>query len=135
MRLRKLGQTDLAVSVIGLGCWQFSQGKGLFGNFWGTLADEEIREIVRISLEGGINWFDTAEAYGYGRSEKVLSQTLRSLNVGTDDVVIATKWQPTLKTANSLRRTIDKRLNCLARWSSPFPERRGLHTRKKMLAL
>ena len=56
------------VSPIGLGCWQFSQGHGFGGKFWGTMTDDEIFEVVRISLEAGINWFDTAEAYGWGAS-------------------------------------------------------------------
>ena len=76
---RRLGRSDLMVTPIGLGCWQFSKGKGLVGNYWATLDDAEIRAIVARGLEGGINWFDTAEAYGGGESEKALSKALRDL--------------------------------------------------------
>jgi aryl-alcohol dehydrogenase-like predicted oxidoreductase len=110
---RQIGKSGLSVSPLGLGCWQFSQGRGPFGNYWGILHPEAIREIVRVSLDGGINWFDTAEAYGNGKSEQALSQALRSLNVGVDNVIIATKWQPFLKTAGSLGRTIGERLKAL----------------------
>jgi aryl-alcohol dehydrogenase-like predicted oxidoreductase len=61
--LRQLGKSDLMVSPIGLGCWQFSKGKGLGGSYWPVLEDGEIEKIVRLSLEQGVNWFDTAEAF------------------------------------------------------------------------
>ena len=44
--LRKLGKSDLMVAPIGLGCWQFSKGRGLGGNYWPTLQDEEIEQIL-----------------------------------------------------------------------------------------
>lgn len=85
--LRPLGKSDLMVSPIGLGCWQFSKRRGPGAKFWPFLQDEEIKDIVRISLAGGINWFDTAEAYGGGESEKALSKSLKSLDKSQEDVV------------------------------------------------
>jgi aryl-alcohol dehydrogenase-like predicted oxidoreductase len=111
--LRKLGRSNLAVSAIGLGCWQFAQGKGLIGAYWAKLTDGEIREIVRITLEGGINWFDTAESYGGGQSERALSRTLKSLGIKPGDVIVATKWRPFFRTAGSILGTIDARLAAL----------------------
>lgn len=111
--LRKLGKSGPAVSAIGLGCWQFSQGQGLAGSYWGKLEEAEVREIVRLSLEAGINWFDTAESYGGGRSERELSGALASLGVRPEEVVIATKWRPFFRTAGSIRKTIGRRLEAL----------------------
>ncbi len=111
--LRFLGKSDLMVSSIGLGCWQFSKGNGLLGNYWPTLNDDEIKGIVRVSLEGGINWFDTAEAYGWGESERALTSTLQSLGKTPNDVIIATKWWPIFKTAKSIIKTFDKRIAAL----------------------
>jgi aryl-alcohol dehydrogenase-like predicted oxidoreductase len=115
--LRKLGKSDLVVSAIGLGCWQFAQGKGLVGNYWAMIPDEEIREVVRISLEAGINWFDTAESYGGGQSERVLAAALKSLGVKAGDVLVATKWRPFFRTARSILGTIDERLAALGGFS------------------
>ena len=112
--LRRLGKSDLMVSAVGLGCWQFSKGHGLSAKFWPILRDEEIHDIVRISLEGGINWFDTAEAYGGGESERALSKALESIDGFSEDVIIATKWRPFFRTAKSLLTTIDRRLANLA---------------------
>ena len=109
MPLRALGSSDLRISPVGLGCWQFSKGAGLMGRYWPELADPVAGEIVKKSIEGGINWFDTAEAYGWGTSEQTLSSALSSLGKRGGEVVIATKWWPALRTAASILRTIDVR--------------------------
>ncbi len=113
MNLRRLGSSDLLVSPIGLGCWQFSKGVGPGGRYWPALPDGVIRNIVRMSLDGGVNWFDTAEAYGWGESERMLSLALTSLGKMDKDVVIATKWWPAFRTAASITASIDRRLTCL----------------------
>ncbi len=107
---RRLGQSNIEVSPLGLGCWQFSRGQGLGGSYWAFLPDAEIREIVRISLEGGINWFDTAESYGKGESERALARALKALGKSPGDVIIATKWRPFLRTAKTIAETIETRL-------------------------
>jgi aryl-alcohol dehydrogenase-like predicted oxidoreductase len=110
LKQRRLGQSDIMISPLGLGCWQFSRGQGLGGKYWAFLPDADVREIVRISLEGGINWFDTAEAYGKGESERTLARALRALGKSPGDVIIATKWRPLLRTAGSIAETVDTRL-------------------------
>jgi aryl-alcohol dehydrogenase-like predicted oxidoreductase len=114
---RRLGSSDIEVTPIGLGCWQFSQGQGMMGKTWAIIDQESITDIVRTALTGGINWFDTAEAYGGGRSEQTLSAALTALGVLPGGVVVATKWFPLFRTARSLEETIDRRLECLR----PFP--------------
>ncbi|WP_352222830.1 aldo/keto reductase [Bacillus sp. SM2101] len=111
--LRKLGKSDLEISALGLGTWQFSKGNGMVGRFWPVLEKEEIQEIVKISLEGGINWFDTAEVYGKGKSEEGLADALNGLGDKANDALIATKWWPAMRTAKSITKTIDERLKAL----------------------
>jgi aryl-alcohol dehydrogenase-like predicted oxidoreductase len=115
--LRPLGRTGILVTPIGLGCWQFSKGRGLPGKFWSTLDDAEIRGIVAAALAGGINWFDTAEGYGRGESERALARSLRELGRLPGQAVVATKWSPLLRRSFSIERTISARLANLA----PFP--------------
>jgi len=114
---RHLGKSDLVVTPIGLGCWQFSKKNNLAGKFWPKLDDELITSIVDQSLQSGINWFDTAEIYGDGASEKALSAALIRLGKKPGDVLIATKWWPMFRTASNIPRTIDERLAAL----DPFP--------------
>jgi aryl-alcohol dehydrogenase-like predicted oxidoreductase len=111
--LRKLGSSDLLLSPIGLGCWQFSQGRGMIGKYWAVLPQEDIADIVRAALDGGINWFDTAEAYGGGASERALAAALKKLGRTSADVAVATKWTPFLRKAKSIEATIGRRLDNL----------------------
>jgi aryl-alcohol dehydrogenase-like predicted oxidoreductase len=73
--------------------------------------------IVNAALEGGINWFDTAELYGRGRSERGLSRGLKAAGVNDDEVVVATKWSPMLRTAGNIPKTIDTRIMHLEGYS------------------
>ncbi len=113
MVARRLGRTEIEVSPIGLGCWQFSQGKGFTGAMWSVLDQATMDSIVGAAIQGGVTWFDTAQAYGNGRSERALGTALHDLGVRPGEVVIATKWLPILKTAANITRTIDTRLSCL----------------------
>ncbi|MFV1858426.1 MAG: aldo/keto reductase [Anaerolineales bacterium] len=109
--LRRLGQTDIQVTSIGLGVMQFSGGgKGIMGRMFRTLTTQEMNAIVAAALEGGINWFDTAEVYGSGRAEQGLTTALKAAGVKDDEVVVTTKWFPILKTAGNLPKTIDDRI-------------------------
>jgi len=112
--LRSLGRSSLAISPIGLGCWQFSEGGGLGGSYWPALPQETENCIVAASLAAGINWFDTAELYGAGRSEAALARALVAAGKKNGDVVIATKWMPLFRTAGSIKGTIGERRARLA---------------------
>jgi aryl-alcohol dehydrogenase-like predicted oxidoreductase len=79
----RLGRTEIMVSRVAMGCW------ALAGDFnWGSQEDAESIATVHAALEAGINFFDTAEAYGAGRSEEVLGRALKGHR---SDVVLATK--------------------------------------------
>jgi len=110
---RSLGRSDISVSAVGLGCWQFSEARGLSGSYWPPLPQETVNAIVAVSLSGGINWFDTAEVYGGGRSESALAKALLAAGKRNGDVVIATKWWPALRTAGNIAATIGERLQRL----------------------
>lgn len=111
--MRKLGNTDISISALGLGTWQFSNGGNFVGGFWDALAPDVMRDIVAAAVASGINWFDTAQMYGNGTSERNLTTALRAANFAPGSVVVASKWWPILKTADNLRNTIDERLACL----------------------
>jgi aryl-alcohol dehydrogenase-like predicted oxidoreductase len=114
MVARRLGRTEIEVSPVGLGCWQFSQGKGFTGGMWSVLDQATMDSIVGAAIQGGVTWFDTAQAYGNGRSERALGTALHDLGVRPGEVAIATKWLPILKTAANIPRTIGTRLSCLS---------------------
>lgn len=107
--LRKIGKSDLLLSPVGLGSWQFSKGIGI-GNRWKTLTNETITDIIKVSIENGTNWIDTAEAYGWGESERTIRKALASLG---KTVIIADKWFPHFRTAKNIIKTIDERLSAL----------------------
>jgi aryl-alcohol dehydrogenase-like predicted oxidoreductase len=111
--LRSLGRTGIRITPIGLGCWQFSGGHGLVGSYWDSLSQQAANEIVRAALDGGINWFDTAEAYGRGRSEQALALALEAAGKKDGEIVVTTKWWPLLRTARSIGGTIGDRLRFL----------------------
>jgi aryl-alcohol dehydrogenase-like predicted oxidoreductase len=117
MDARTLGRTDVEVSPIGLGCWQFSQGKGATGRMWSALDQETMDGVVGAALKGGITWFDTAQAYATAASARPPRPPLRHLDVEPGKVVVATKWLPILKTAGNIPRTIGTRIECLR----PYP--------------
>ena len=117
MEKRRLGRTNIEVTPIGLGVMQFSGNKGLIGMMMPDLSQEQMNAIVKAALDGGINWFDTAEIYGRGRSEQALANGLKAAGRQDGDVHIATKWLPLFRTAGNIGRTIDKRLHFLDGYS------------------
>ncbi|MBN2133590.1 MAG: aldo/keto reductase [Sedimentisphaerales bacterium] len=74
MQKRRLGQTDMELTTVGLGTWAMG-GPWQFG--WGPQDDGEAVEAVLAALDEGINWIDTAPAYGLGHSEELVGQALR----------------------------------------------------------
>jgi aryl-alcohol dehydrogenase-like predicted oxidoreductase len=110
---RNLGNTEIKVTPIGLGVMQFSGGEGVFGMAFPNLSQLEMDVIISTALEGGINWFDTAEMYGFGRSERGLANALKNAGKDNDHVVVATKWFPLFRTARNIAKTIENRIKFL----------------------
>jgi aryl-alcohol dehydrogenase-like predicted oxidoreductase len=75
MRTRKLGNTDLHLTTIGLGTWAIGGGNWAHG--WGPQDDSESIQAIRRALELGLNWIDTAPAYGLGHAEEIVGQAIR----------------------------------------------------------
>jgi aryl-alcohol dehydrogenase-like predicted oxidoreductase len=89
MEYVKLGNTGLDVSPICLGAMSFGTAENWVHNLW-ALNEEDSRTIIQRALDLGINFFDTANAYAYGNSERILGRALRDF-ANRDEVVIATK--------------------------------------------
>ena len=90
MKYNTLGHTGLLVSELCLGTMTFAPGEGM----WKAVAGVEQKladELVRLSLDAGINFVDTADVYTNGESEKVLAQAIANLGIARKDIVIATK--------------------------------------------
>lgn len=92
MENRTLGDSEIEVSALGFGCWAIGgewQGADGAPLGWGTVDDEESVAAIRRAMELGVTFFDTADVYGTGHSERVLGRALAGRR---DEVVIATKW-------------------------------------------
>ena len=91
MEYVKLGNSDLNVSRICLGCMGF--GDASIGQHSWTIGEEPTREIIRRSLDLGVNFFDTAIGYQLGTSEQYVGRALKDM-ARREDVVVATKFLP-----------------------------------------
>jgi len=85
-----LGNTGLLVSKFCFGTMTFGDGRGLFKGI-SAVDQAGADELIKTAIDGGINFFDTADNYTEGVSEKILGQSLKNLNVARQHVVIATK--------------------------------------------
>jgi aryl-alcohol dehydrogenase-like predicted oxidoreductase len=77
LKTTSLGATGLEITRVGFGAWALGGG-GERG--WGPQQDQESIAAIRRALELGVNWIDTAAAYGFGRSERVVGQALEGLS-------------------------------------------------------
>ena len=117
IHLRSLGKTDILVTPIGLGVMELAGGGGLIGMAFPVISTEEKNAIIKAALDGGINWFDTAEMYGAGVSERALAIGLKAAGKSDQDVIVATKWSPFFRTAGNIPHTVDSRLDFLGGYS------------------
>lgn len=102
MEKRKLGDSDLEITPIGLGAWAMGGGGWEFG--WGPQDDRDSIAAIHEGLDQGINWIDTAAAYGLGHSEEVVARALAGRSVRP---YVFTKcalvWNDSGKIGNSLK--------------------------------
>lgn len=90
MRYNQLGRTGLTVSEFCLGAMSFGRNEGHWANR-GQADQSAVDEVVKAAFDAGINFIDTANIYGAGRSEETLGQAIRNVGIARADVVIATK--------------------------------------------
>ncbi|MEI9964857.1 MAG: aldo/keto reductase [Caulobacteraceae bacterium] len=94
MRYNQLGRTGLFVSELCLGAMTFAgdtnEGAGIWAAI-GSLGQKEVDELVKLALDAGINFIDTANVYSQGHSEMAVGQALKNLGIKRTDVVVATK--------------------------------------------
>ena len=81
MKFRKFADLDWNVSEVGLGCWAI-------GSEWGEVLETDARDVLKTSLDKGVNFFDTADVYGDGRSEKFVGELIKSTS---EKIYVTTK--------------------------------------------
>ena len=105
MEYRSLGRTNISVSTICMGCWGISGA-----STWGPQDESDAVAAIRASLDEGVTFFDTAETYGFGRSELLLGQALSGRR---DGVVVATKAFANHLAPGNLRKACEESLGRL----------------------
>ena len=83
MKFRKMPRTELLLSEVGFGVWTVAT------NWWGKIEDADKAALLENAVEEGINFFDTADAYGDGYGEEILAKVLGHKR---NEIVIATKF-------------------------------------------
>jgi aryl-alcohol dehydrogenase-like predicted oxidoreductase len=90
MRYRLLGSTGLYVSELCLGTMTYGGSQGIWESI-GNLTQDAVNEQVKIAVDAGINFIDTANVYANGKSEMLLGQSLKTLGLQRDQLIVATK--------------------------------------------
>lgn len=105
MEYRQLGNSDIKVSVMAMGCWAIVDE-----NLWGPQDEKDAIAAIHTCLDEGINFFDTAEGYGAGASEQLLA---RALGDRRSEVIIASKVSASNLKADDLREACERSLKNL----------------------
>lgn len=118
MKTRQFGKTDMQITPIGFGAWAIGGGNWQFG--WGKQDDTDSVAAIKRALDLGVNWIDTAPAYGLGHSEEIVAEALKGR---TEKPYIFTKcslvWNPGERTvhgnlkAASIRKELEASLRRL----------------------
>lgn len=90
MKYNLLGNTGLVVSEICFGTMTFAGKGGIWENI-GKQQQQEVNDLMKVVVDSGINFIDTANVYSFGESEKMLGQSIKDLGLNRNELVIATK--------------------------------------------
>lgn len=93
MEYRRLGQSDISVSEISLGCWTLGGLNWVEGHAtgWANIDPRDIQNAIKIGVDNGVNHFDNADVYGNGDAERLLASSLQSIGVKSESLIIASK--------------------------------------------
>lgn len=97
MERRVCGQSDIEISVLGLGCWSFGSSEK---DYWGPQDQSDVAAVVHKALDYGVNYFDTAEVYNAGRGEESLGKALKGRR---HEAVVGSKVSPSNTAPSVLR--------------------------------
>jgi aryl-alcohol dehydrogenase-like predicted oxidoreductase len=139
LEFKELGKSGIKISAVGLGTWQWGSREWGWGRNYGK---KEVLEAFQRALEVDINFIDTAEIYGRGKSEQLIGEAIKGHR---DEVVIATKVWPLNLTSGRLFRSADRSAQRLGvdvidlyqiHWPNPLlPIRNTMRTLKKLVRL
>jgi aryl-alcohol dehydrogenase-like predicted oxidoreductase len=139
LEFKELGKSGIKISAVGLGTWQWGSREWGWGRNYGK---KEVFESFQRALEFDINFIDTAEIYGRGKSEQLIGEAIKGHR---DEVVIATKVWPCNLTSGRLFRSADRSAQRLGvdvidlyqiHWPNPLlPIRNAMRTMKKLIRL
>src|SRR5262245_47423107 len=101
MTKRKLGNSDLEITRLGIGAWAMGGGGWAFS--WGPQDDTESIAAIRAGIAGGLNWIDTAAVYGLGHSEEVVAKALEGVS---EPVYVFTKCARRWDEKGEIRKTL-----------------------------
>jgi len=88
-----LGKTEIRIPPLGIGAWAW--GDQFYWGYGGDYSESDVKAAFDTCVDGGVNFFDTAEVYGQGRSERLLGQFIQAMpQGGAPQVVVATKFFP-----------------------------------------
>ena len=122
MNKRKLGNSDISISAMTIGCWPFGGG-----DYWGDQSQKDVNNVVSAALDLGVNTFDTAEVYNNGESEKSLGKALKGYR---DRAVVISKISPS--NCNNVRQHC---INSLQRLGMDYIDVYMLHWPINLLAV
>jgi aryl-alcohol dehydrogenase-like predicted oxidoreductase len=121
MELMQLGLNGPRVAAVGMGCWAW--GDRLFWDYGSTYNKEDLRTVFKASIKAGVNFFDTAEVYGLGASERLLGEFIAESN---GEVIVASKCFP-LPWRLSARQLLPALRKTLARLGLPSIQLYQMH--------
>ena len=135
MTTRKLGNSDLGITAIGVGSWAIGGGGWQFA--WGAQDDGDSVAAIRAALDKGMNWIDTAAVYGFGHSEEMVGDAIKGLakrpyiftkcgRLGRDDGSIfgSLKAVSVRKECEASLRRLKSMSSTSIRCTGPIPKRR-----------